>query len=146
MSKSRPARTREEWLREGIRRLRPLFKAIDVEIPKDVRVSIGFGPTGARQENGIILGVTAARVLSEDSVNEIFISPEDATATSMLATLAHELIHAWDDCKSGHKGEFKRVATALGLEGRMTHTQPGPGSRMICSGLPSSVRSSSRSA
>jgi len=97
-----------------------------VEIPKDVRISIGFGPTGARQENGVILGVTCARLMSESGVNEVFISPEDAGTASMLATVAHELIHAWDDCKSGHKGEFRRVAQAIGLEGRMTHTQPGP--------------------
>jgi hypothetical protein len=127
MSKTRPARTREEWLREAIRRLRPVFTAAGVEIPKDVRISIGFGPTGARQENGVILGVTCARVLSESGVNEIFVSPEDATATSMLATVAHELIHAWDDCASGHKGEFRRVAQAIGLEGRMTHSTPSPG-------------------
>jgi len=126
MSKTRPARTREEWLREAIRRLRPVFGAVGVEIPKDVRISIGFGPTGARQENAVILGVTCARVLSESGVNEIFISPENATAPSMLATVAHELIHAWDDNVSGHKGEFRRVAQAIGLEGRMTHSAPGP--------------------
>lgn len=126
MSKSRPARTREEWLREAIRRLRPVFAAEGVDIPKDVRISIGFGPTGARQENSVILGVTCARLMSESGVNEVFISPEDAGTASMLGTVAHELIHAWDDCKSGHKGEFRRVAQAIGLEGRMTHTQPGP--------------------
>jgi hypothetical protein len=126
MSKNRPARTREEWLKEAIRRFRPIFKEAGIEIPKDVRISIGFGPTGARQENQIILGVTCARVLSEDHRPEIFISPEDAEAVSMLATVAHELIHAWDDCQSGHKGEFKRVAEAIGLQGRMTHTTPSP--------------------
>jgi hypothetical protein len=124
MSRNRPARTREEWLKEAIRRLRPVFQAEGVEIPKDVRITIGFGPNGSRRENSIILGVTARRFVSEDHVNEIFISPEDATATSMLATVAHELIHAWDDCESGHRGEFKRVAQAIGLEGKMTHTVP----------------------
>jgi hypothetical protein len=151
MSKTRPARTREEWLREAIRRFRPVFKAAGIEIPKDVRISIGFGPTGARQENQVILGVTCARVLSETGVNEIFISPEDATARTMLATVAHELIHAVDDCTSGHKGAFRDMAVAIGLEGRMTHTTaseeltktldelvdemgPYPGSRMNLTG------------
>jgi len=126
MSKSRPARTREEWLREAIRRLRPVFEAVGIEVPKDVRISVGFGPTGARQENSIILGVTCIRKVSSTGVNEIFISPEDADTSSMLATVAHELIHAWDDCQSGHKGEFKRVAQMIGFEGRMTHTVPSP--------------------
>lgn len=125
MSKNRPARNREEWLKEGIRRLRPLFKAQGVEIPKDVRVSIGFGPTGARQENQTILGVTCKRILSETGNPEIFISPEDASAITMLATLVHELIHAWNDCEDGHTGPFRRTALAVGLEGKMTATTAG---------------------
>ena len=122
MSKNRPARNREEWLRQAITKFRPIFKAAGIDIPKDVRISIGFGPTGARQENQVILGVTCARVLSETGVNEIFISPEDATAVTMLATVAHEIIHAVDDCEHGHKGPFKDMAVAIGLEGKMTHT------------------------
>jgi hypothetical protein len=125
MSKNRPARTREEWLREAIRRFRPVFKEAGIEIPKGVRITIGFGPTGARQENATILGVTAARVLSSTNVNEIFISPEHAEAPTMLATVIHELIHAVDDCEHGHKGPFVEMAKALGLDGKMTATVPG---------------------
>jgi hypothetical protein len=46
-------------------------------------------------------------------------------AVKVLSTLMHELIHAWDDCKNGHKGEFRRLAVALGLTGKMTATVPG---------------------
>ncbi len=43
----------------------------------------------------------------------------------MLVSLLHELIHAADDCASGHKGAFAEVATRLGFEGPMTQTPPG---------------------
>ena len=43
----------------------------------------------------------------------------------MLVSLLHELIHAADDCASGHKGTFAEAATRLGFEGPMTQTPPG---------------------
>jgi hypothetical protein len=43
----------------------------------------------------------------------------------MLVSLLHELIHAADDCASGHKGAFAEAATRLGFEGPMTRTPPG---------------------
>ena len=43
----------------------------------------------------------------------------------MLDILAHEAIHAVDNCASGHKKEFKRIAKAIGLEGKMTATKAG---------------------
>ena len=43
----------------------------------------------------------------------------------MLISLLHELIHAADDCQSGHKGAFAEAATRLGFEGPMTKTPPG---------------------
>jgi hypothetical protein len=44
----------------------------------------------------------------------------------MLDVLAHEAIHAVDDCASGHGKAFKRVAVAIGLTGKMTATVAGP--------------------
>ena len=43
-----------------------------------------------------------------------------------LDVLVHELVHVADDCKSGHKGAFKRNALAVGLIGKMTATVAGP--------------------
>jgi hypothetical protein len=43
----------------------------------------------------------------------------------MLVSLLHELIHAADDCASGHKGAFAEAATRLGFQGPMTRTPPG---------------------
>lgn len=117
--------TREAWLWKAIEALAPRFEEIGLPVDLDkVRVSVGFGSTGARQENSVILGVTYARSCSADDHSEIFISPEDADTTSMLATLMHELGHAADDLESGHKGRFAEAMTRLGLEGKMTATTP----------------------
>jgi len=116
--------TREAWLRRAIEVFRPRFEEVGFPLPDKIRVSVGFGSTGARQENSRILGVTYVTAAAADGVNEIFISPEDADTTSMLATLLHELVHVADDGKSGHKGDFAEAATRLGLEGPMPATKP----------------------
>ena len=67
-----------------------------------------------------MMGVTCAKAMSADGVNEIFISPEDADVVSMLETVHDELIHVDDDCASGHRGEFKEMAALLGLTGKLT--------------------------
>ena len=45
--------------------------------------------------------------------------------TDVLATLLHELIHAWDRCESGHKGAFVELAKKVGLERPWTATHAG---------------------
>lgn len=117
--------TREEWLRQAVAIFRPRFVEVGLPLPERVRVSVGFGSTGARQENAVVLGVCYARQCSADGVNEIFISPEDADTASILFTLLHELVHAADDNYSGHRGRFAEVATRLGMEGKMTSGHPG---------------------
>jgi hypothetical protein len=41
------------------------------------------------------------------------------------ATLLHELVHAAVGLAAKHRGPFKKCATALGLEGKMTATHAG---------------------
>lgn len=48
----------------------------------------------------------------------------------MLDILLHELIHAAVGTEEGHRGEFKRVALALGLQGKMTATIAEPGTEL----------------
>jgi predicted Zn-ribbon and HTH transcriptional regulator len=43
----------------------------------------------------------------------------------VIADVAHELIHAFDDCESGHQGFFAHVARYIGLEGKLTQTHAG---------------------
>ena len=110
--------SRENWLLEAVDIFRPWFQEHGAEIPEKVRVSVGYAK---RQRKGTI-GVCYASVAAEDGVHQLFMSPELDDALRVLDVLMHELIHAWDDCKSGHKGEFARVAKALGLTGKMTAT------------------------
>ena len=86
------------------------------------RVSIGW-PRGSRGKQ--VLGQCFPRDFSEDKHNEIFLSPTESDTAKMLATLVHELIHAVDDCKSGHKNTFASMARACGLEGKLTATYAG---------------------
>lgn len=116
--------TREEWLHAAIDALRPKFEEIGFPLPEKVHVSVGFG-YGAKRESAIVLGQCWSTGASEDGVNHIFISPEIKSALQVLETLTHELVHAADNCKSGHRGDFAKHAKKLGLTGRMTATYAG---------------------
>lgn len=115
--------TREEWLLKATEKLVPHFQAAGYEMPK-VRVSVGW-PKGARK---LTIGQCFKSVCAKDGIAQIFISPvlEDVTAPQgVLATLVHELLHACDDCESGHGAGFKRGMKPLGLEGKATATRAG---------------------
>ena len=115
--------TREEWLNSALAALRPWFKdRANATIPLDARVSVGFPGGGSARKR---IGECWARRMSKDNVNEIFISPVLQDPARMLDVLVHEIVHAVDDCASGHKGEFKRIAKDVGLEGKMTATHAG---------------------
>jgi hypothetical protein len=92
--------------------------------PPRLHVSVGFGYS-SRAESKYILGQCWARRASTDGVNHIFLGPQEGDPAAMLVSLLHELIHAADDCQSGHKGAFAEAATRLGFEGPMTRTPPG---------------------
>ena len=114
---------REQWLETAIELMKPHFAESipGVEFPK-VRVSVGWpgGKSGPRT-----IGQCWAPFTATDNVSQIFISPVLEDPILVLATLAHELIHAIDEVKSGHKGAFGVMARAIGLEGRLTATVPG---------------------
>lgn len=116
------ALTREEWLQAGINGLAEMFAEIGETIP-EVYVSVGF-PKGARGK-GKAIGICHPAVLSGDEKAHIFIHPSLTDSARVLDVLAHELIHALDNCESGHKGRFAKVAKAFGLEGKMTATVAG---------------------
>lgn len=119
--------TREAWLHAAIEVFRPRFTEVGLPLPEKVHVSVGFGK-GARAESKNVRGVCWPRGASSDNVNHIFISPclgdgGENGVGQVLLTLLHELIHAADDCLSGHQGTFAEVATRLGFEGKMTSSQ-----------------------
>ena len=106
---------REAWLQAAVAKLAPIFKAIGHEVPP-VKTSIGF-PSGGIRSNAI--GQCWARGGAKDKLNHIFISPTLGSAYEAIDTLAHELIHAVDDCVHKHGKEFKAIALAIGMKGPM---------------------------
>jgi hypothetical protein len=118
--------TREQWLSIALHKhvaSRLRIKA-GVDVPADCKVSIGFPGGGSARKR---IGECWPRARSSKGVNEIFINPSIADSPAkMLDVLVHEAIHAADDCASGHKGFFARVARAVGLEGKLTATHAGP--------------------
>jgi hypothetical protein len=106
---------REEWLMRAVVHLEPIFQRGGYQVPQ-VKVSIGFPSTGAK---GRHLGQCWGSKASEDGINQIFIAPNQSDPVEVLDTLTHELVHAVDDCKSGHGEGFKKIATDVGLKGPM---------------------------
>ena len=111
--------TREAWLTAACGVLQPLFGEAGVDEYPKLRVSCGF-PKGAR--GGHTIGQCWDPGVSADGTFELFISPEMVEVDRVLDILAHELVHAVVGIKAGHRGPFKKLATAIGLEGKMTAT------------------------
>jgi hypothetical protein len=111
--------TREAWLIRAAERLAELLGAVGEEMPP-IRVSVGW--PGGRGKKSNVVGQCWPTSLAEDGVAQIFMSPvrgEDKTV-DVLGTLLHEMIHAVDDCESGHRGNFARIAKAVGFVPKLT--------------------------
>jgi len=115
--------TREDWLLNAAQGLGEMHS---LPLPL-LRVSCGFP---SRKATGRVKAIGECWPVSrcEDGIPQIFISPllcEPCTPSGVLPTLLHELIHAVDDCKSGHRGNFAKLAKSCGLVGKMTATEAG---------------------
>jgi len=123
------AGTRESWLNRFHESFRLYFFAkTDVPLSDGIRFSCGW-PYNSRpsknQKHSRAIGQTWTKELSKDGSFEIFISPFLDDPLEVAAVVAHELCHVAVGCEQGHGQEFRRVATALGLIGRMTVTTAG---------------------
>ena len=112
---------REEWLIEGVKHLAPIFKAAGYTLPP-VKVSCSWPGGGSARRR---IGECWPTSYSHAGINEIFISPVIADPVKALDILAHELCHAVDNCKHGHKREFAAIGKAIGLEGKPTQMAAG---------------------
>jgi len=114
--------TREAWLARGaVLITHTVFAAAGIEVPV-VKTSCSWPGGGSARKR---IGECWARRMSEAGINEIFISPVIADPVQALDILTHELVHASDDCASGHGAEFVRRARKVGLEGKPTATVAG---------------------
>ena len=93
---------------------------------KKYRLSCGF-PLGYRgsRSGKVTIGQAFDPSISADGTAEVFINPILDNPSEVIAVLAHELIHVYAGIDCGHKGEFKRIARAIGLTGALTATVAG---------------------
>lgn len=114
--------TREEWLNAFIDASRERFAEAGAPLPLNVRVAVGFTSKGLR---GRSIGECWSDVASDDGHYEIFIKPTLEGEARICDVLSHELVHAACGLDKGHGPYFKRVATSIGLVGKMTATVAG---------------------
>lgn len=116
---------REEWLtRVAAQDICPMLGLHNGAIPTKYRVSVGW-PKGSRGgKTSESIGQCWDPKCSSDGHHEVFISPK-LDAFAAIETLVHEMIHVSAGVAAKHRGEFKRLAVAVGLEGKMTATLAG---------------------
>lgn len=116
---------REEWLLEVASKITPrIVEVAGLEMP-EYRITCGWPSRSATSRKQRRIGECWKGTASTTGVTEMFISPLIADPMEVAATIAHELIHCVDKCKSGHKAPFARVARGIGLAGKPTATFAG---------------------
>lgn len=114
-------KTREQWLNAFVQRAAKHFKVLGYDLPP-VRCSIGFSSKGRRSN---VIGECWTRNATKDGVHEIFVVPTLEHPSRIADVLTHELVHAAVGIEAKHGPKFRKLATALGLEGKMTATVAG---------------------
>jgi hypothetical protein len=116
--------TREGWLHAFAEASRPHFAEAGHPLPADLRIGLGWSSGGARSKT---IGECYHGAASADGVRAIIITPGAGMENAARAAdvLTHELAHAALPEGVGHKAPFKRLVTALGLEGKATATVAG---------------------
>lgn len=121
-----PSMERQEWVEKALLTLRQHFVSKGYTVPSNIRITIGW-PKGGRKR----IGECFFTENSNDQHFEIFISPVLGKGSEhgnhpIMEVMAHEICHTIAGYKAGHNKPFKVIATAIGLEGKMTSTVPGP--------------------
>jgi hypothetical protein len=123
--------TREQWLDACAVQIHSKFGDIfDQHFGSDgkahlenLKVSTGFPSRGGLSK---VIGECWTSKAAEDEVtHHIFISPRLTDIVEVVATLAHEMVHAADDGENKHKGPFAKAVRDMGLEGKATATVAG---------------------
>ena len=110
---------REEWLVRASGRLAEWLVEAGETVPP-MRVSVGW--PGGKGKKSTVVGQCWPSTVCEDGVPQIFMTPArgKSDTVDVLGTLLHEMIHAVDDCESGHRGNFVRIAKAMGFVAKYT--------------------------
>lgn len=130
---------REAYLTAAIAAFKKLFTDNGAKYPP-VRVSTGWPSSRGTSSKRRALGECWDASAAADEVPQIFISPfmdnlldvDKGDACGVLPTLVHELCHSSLGIKAGHGPAFRRLALAVGLEGKMTSTHAGEKLLALC--------------
>ena len=119
-----------QWFETATQKLDDvLFRPLGYQVPKNIRIMVAPIKKSKNTSANTTLGVCHPSSWSHGvNIIHLNISTTDKTdSVNVLATLIHELIHAIDDNKSGHKkgGAFDKMARAVGLDGMLTATYAG---------------------
>jgi len=114
--------SRENYLIEATDIMRKsLFRPKGYKVPK-VELSISWATRGNKSNKGKakVVGQCFPKQMHAGGINQIVITPNYDGSTikgsmEILGTLVHELVHAVDNCASGHGQAFKNCALAVGL-------------------------------
>jgi hypothetical protein len=122
------SKTREQWLNQGMNKLKPVFKKAGFPLPDNIRITCGWPSKSAGRSSKRRIGECWDGAASEDNTIEVIVSMVLADPLEVMDVLTHELDHAAVGVKCGHKGAFKKCAVAIGLTGSssMVTASAGP--------------------
>ena len=116
---------REDYLTEGAKMIRAdIFQSLATNTAP-FRIAVGT-LNDRKSKCSATLGITYPHQWSADGATEMVISLEHhPSPRDIFETVTHELCHYEIGTREKHGKVFKRLAIAVGLEGKMTHTHAG---------------------
>lgn len=121
--------SRELWLRESVKLLKPRIQDLKFVFPDDDKwsISVGFPVVGLKA-----IGECWMPQASKDGVHQqIFISPVLEDPVEVLGVVLHEMLHAALPPTEGHGLVFTFAVRTLGLKGLPTATFVGPNTKLF---------------
>lgn len=109
------AGNREEWCNEIVAVMLPMLAEHGITFPPERQVRCAVTAGLKRSTFGLCHGSKAS---TDGRTNFIDVSTAQAEPVELAHTLLHELLHACDDCHSGHRGRWKRWANLIGIQTR----------------------------
>jgi hypothetical protein len=123
--------TREEWAVSISLALLPELAKLGITMVGERRqIRVAVAPLPATK---LGLCYSASKSVAGNT-NIITLSSDQGEPIELAHTLLHEILHALDDCRSGHKGRWARWAEMLGME-RCGHARNAQADQMLRSAL-----------
>ena len=117
---------REEWLNQASELFVKLVFSPEGYSEILYHISTGFPSVRGTSAKSKRIGECWSASASDDDKAHIFINPCEKDSKTVLAIVAHELVHAAVGTECGHRGEFAKLGRAINLEGKLTESHAGP--------------------